>query len=142
MRIGKTKLRVYQTTAIFSMILAVFGFSYNIWRMEVTEKNNSSREACFELLLQLSELEQLVYAAHYDKNKELGNPRNGWIKVGLIGDLSFVTELPVREKAVDLKNVWQSNWSAMEESRVATDKIVDAIDEVRLAVRLVIASLE
>ncbi len=47
---------------IYSLLFALLGFSYNVWRMEVTEENANARTACFELLLVRSELEQLVAA--------------------------------------------------------------------------------
>ena len=39
----ETKLRIYYITATFSLLFAVVGFSYNAWRMEVSEKNNNIR---------------------------------------------------------------------------------------------------
>ena len=64
------RMKVYQATALFSVLFALLGFSYNVWRMEVTEQNSNVRDAAFELLLQLAELEQVVYAAHYDNDLE------------------------------------------------------------------------
>jgi len=39
------KFKAYYFTAVFSMIFAVTGFSYNAWRMEVSEANNNIRTA-------------------------------------------------------------------------------------------------
>ena len=43
----KNKLQLYQLTVIFSVLFALVGFSYNVWRMEVSEQNNNIRTACF-----------------------------------------------------------------------------------------------
>jgi len=68
------RLPLYQVTVIFSVLFALIGFSYNVWRMEVSEENSNIRTACFEMLINLSSLEQLIYAAHYDADKDEGNP--------------------------------------------------------------------
>ncbi len=133
---------VFQTTAIFSMLFALIGFSYNVWRMEITEYNSNMRSASFELLLQLSELEAIVYYAHYDKNPNDGNPRKGWIKVGLISDLSMITEPNVHDAAQALQKTWQANWSHMQQDETSAQAIIQEIDSVRLEVRKLITHLE
>lgn len=100
---GTETINVFQLTAVFSMLFALVGFSYNVWRMEITEYNNNVRSASFELLLQLSELESIIYAAHYDQDVIQGSPRKGWIKVNLIADLSVVTEPDIQTAAEALK---------------------------------------
>ena len=136
------RLKVYQFTAIFSVLFALLGFSYNVWRLELSEQNNSIRIASFEILLQLAELENLVYAAHYDKNTEFGNPRKGWVKVGLINDLSVLTDKSVSEQSIQLKNIWNQHWSSMSEQRVSADVIVQSIDKTRRVVKRQIQTLQ
>lgn len=138
----KTKLKNYYFTAIFGVFFAIVGFSYNTWRMEVSEDNNNIRTAAFETLLVLAEFEQVIYAAHYDKDHENGNPRLGWVKVGLAYDLSMLVGSSVEQKAMDLRAVWQDTWSSMASSREDTDKLVSAISEVREEIKLVLKSLE
>ena len=137
-----TRLKVYQATALFSVLFALMGFSYNVWRMEITERNSSVRESAFELLLQLAELEQVVYAAHYDQDTERGNPRDGWVKVGLINDLSSSCSEAVENSAADLKQVWSDNWSRLAEQREAANAVVAAIDHTRAEVQGVLRSLD
>ncbi|MFT6957463.1 MAG: hypothetical protein ACJAYC_002474 [Halieaceae bacterium] len=125
------RMKWYQATALFSIFFAVVGFSYNVWRMEITEHNSNVREASFETLLQLAELEQLVFAAHYDQDPVAGNPRNGWVKVGLIADLSVSCSSPVNIAAETLRGVWSSSWRKLPTDRMAAEGIVVAIDHVR-----------
>jgi hypothetical protein len=137
-----SKLHLYQVTVIFSVLFALLGFTYNVWRMEVTEENSNIRTASFEVLLTLSSLEQLVYSAHYDGDEQEGNPRKGWVKVGLIEDLSMLTTDSVQAQAADLKTVWTDNWATMMDDRHSADQIVSAIDSTRTELKRVLTSLE
>lgn len=126
-----SKIRINFITALFSLIFAILGFSYNAWRMEVTEDNSNIRTASFEVLKELATLEQIIYALHYDKNNIEGSPRKGWVSVGLINELSVLINNDVHTKAQALKTVWKDNWSTIEDSNQSTELTVDAIEEVR-----------
>ena len=117
------------------MVVAVVGFSYNAWRMELTEDNNNIRTASFEVLTELSELEQVIYAAHYDKNLQDGNPRKAWVKVGLIVDLSSLISAQVEKDASDLKNLWSKNWHLVKDDESVTKKLVVQMDKVRISIK-------
>ena len=136
------KIHLYQTAVIFSLLFALVGFSYNVWRMEASEQNNNIRTACFEILLELSSLEQLVYTAHYDGDVKEGSPRKGWVKVGLVADLSVLTTHSVEKEAIALKNVWGAHWNTMVNNKGSVDRIVGAIDSVRVEIKQVLSSLE
>jgi len=138
----KNKFNLYQATVIFSVLFALLGFSYNVWRMEVSEQNNNIRTACFEILKELSSLEQLVYTAHYDGDLKEGSPRKGWVKVGIISDLSVLTADTVEARAVTLKNVWTAQWKTMINDKNSVSQIVSAIDSVRSEIKLILSSLE
>lgn len=135
------RLQTYQLTVIFSLLFSLMGFSYNVWRMEVTEHNSNVRTACFEMLLELAQLEQLVYAAHYDSDPLLGNPRVGWVKVGLIEDLSSLTNESVKTEAVTLKQVWSEEWQSIAELEDSSMAIVENIDDVRAEIKQLLVSL-
>lgn len=138
---GIETINVFQLTAVFSMLFALVGFSYNVWRMEITEYNNNVRSASFELLLQLSELESIIYAAHYDQDVIQGSPRKGWIKVNLIADLSVVTEPDIQAAAEALKTNWQLNWENVASDENSAMQVVGKIDDTRLKVRQLLVSL-
>ena len=121
-----SKLKLYQLTVLFSVLFALLGFTYNVWRMEVTEENSNIRTASFEILLTLSSLEQLVYSAHYDRDEQEGNPRKDWVKVGLIEDLSMLTTDSIQAQAAALKTVWSGNWGTMMKERDSADQLVTA----------------
>lgn len=99
------------------------------------------RSASFELLLQLSELEGVIYAAHYDQNTVEGNPRKGWIKVNLIADLSMIAEPEVSKSANALKMEWQENWQTLSRDKASAMNLVEAIDNTRDEVRHLLSQL-
>lgn len=138
----QNKVNLYQMAVIFSVLFALVGFSYNVWRMEVSEENNTIRTACFEMLLELSSLEQLIYSAHYDGNIVEGSPRNGWVKIGLIADLSLLTADSIRDTATALKNTWAQHWNSVIDNTDSVTQIVQAIDTVRDSIKLELKMLD
>ena len=140
--ITQKKLVLYQMTAVFSVIFALAGFSYNVWRMEISEKNSNIRTACFEILMELAELEQLIYTAVYDRDIKEGSPRKGWVKVGLINDLSTTVSADVQNKGEALRATWADNWNTMLTDTSAAEKIVRAIEDMRKDIKIVLVSLE
>ena len=138
----QTKLRLYYLTAGFSLIFSLLGFSYNAWRMEVTEDNSNVREAAFEVLKELGELEQLVYVLHYDHDQENGNPRRGWVKVGLIHDLSMLVSVHAETSAMQLKQTWSTQWAHLETDQAANDALVAQIEAVRQQVKADLLALQ
>jgi hypothetical protein len=78
----------------------------------------------------------------YDKDLKEGSPRKGWVKVGLLNDLSVLVSGGVELKAQRLKSVWAEDWSSMIEDPKATQRIIDAADAVRMEIKSVLASLD
>lgn len=138
----KHKLKLFYITSILSMVVAVIGFSYNAWRMELTEDNNNIRTASFEVLTQLSEMEQVIYAAHYDKNMQDGSPRKAWVKVGLIVDLSGLISQQVEMDANELKVLWSENWQLIRDNEATSQKLVAQIDKVRNSIKRDLKNLQ
>jgi hypothetical protein len=138
----QTKYQFYQVALIFSILFSLLCFSYNVWRMEISEQNNTIRTASFEMLVELSSLQQLVYIAHYDGNLDEGSPRKGWVKVGLITDLSVLIDPSVELKADNLTKVWTVSWDNIGHNTASVDDIVIAIDSVREEIKRVLKALE
>lgn len=135
------RLKVYQITSIITILLTLVGFSYNVYRLEQSELNSNIRTSSFEMLKELANLEKIVYAAHYDKDTKLGNPRNGWVKVGVITDLSIICFGTNNNKTDDLKKTWKDNWSTMAQNQDSATKIVKSIDKLRIEIRKVLQNL-
>lgn len=142
MSVLRKKLQTYYFTAILSFIFAVVGFSYNTWRLELSEDNNNIRMASFEVLKNLSELEQNIYASHYDKDAKEGSPRIGWIKIGLINDLSTLINDDVTQKSQWLKESWQVRWALVEQDTQAVEHLIADIEKVRVSIKNVLKTLQ
>ncbi len=135
-------LKAPSTTAIVSLVFAVTGFSYNAWRLEESESNNIVRDAAFEVLTELAEFEQVLYASHYDKNDVEGSPRLGWVKIGLINDLAMLISPDAHASAEQLKSNWGDHWPEVPDDREIVDNLVVDVDAVRAAVKTRLAELE
>ena len=135
------RLRNYYLATIFSVLFAVVGFSYNAWRLEVSEDNYNIRTASFEVLKELAMFEQVLYAAHYDKDLTNGSPRLGWVKIGLIHDLSRLISPEVHQQAKQLRALWQDKWQTLNEDQQSVDLLVKQTDQVRNEINDTLVSL-
>lgn len=131
----------YFVIAILSVILAVAGFTYNTWRLESTEANSNIRMASFTILTKLAELEQVIYHRHYDQDLTEGNPRKGWIMVGLVSDLSVLVNKRVIDRSDTLKLVWSQNWEKIPNDRAAVNTLVNHIENVRTEIKTSLSEL-
>ncbi|TQV87621.1 hypothetical protein [Aliikangiella coralliicola] len=138
----KAKLKIYYFTAIFSVFFAIAGFSYNTWRMEVTEDNNNIRTAAFEVIIVLAELEQVIYAAHYDQNESEGNPRVGWVKVGLASDLSALVGPEIENSMKKVTAEWSDASPYLTDRDTNVKPLIDSITEVRMKIKHVLKTLD
>jgi hypothetical protein len=100
------------------------------------------RVAGIELLLKLGELERVVFFAHYDRDRQAGNPRTGWAYALTPWDLGELTPEPAKTSTVDLVDMWQENWSELGQSDEAASKISDGIDKARIDVLRVLEELD
>ena len=118
--------------ALISIIIAVSSLSYNTWRNEKTEANRNERVAAFEILLKLSELQQVVFHHYYDKDTEdRGNPRTGWTYALTIRDLSRVLRPPLHDNTDQLLETWGDNWEGLEDDQESVENILEAIENTR-----------
>ena len=138
----RNKLQAYSLTALFSVIIAVVGFSYNAWRLENTENNNNIRTAAFETFKALAELEQIIYTLHYDHNTVEGSPRKAWVQVGLIHDLSGIISTDVQDAAGILQQLWQQHWANVVTETASVEVIIKQIDVTRAAIKTTLLSLK
>ncbi len=129
--------------AIISLIIALSSLSYNTWRNEKTEENRNLRNAAFEILLKLGELQQNVFHVHYDRDTDnLGNPRIGWAYALTIRDLSLVLGSPVSDASTQLLAVWGEHWSSLDKNSNSADAILQSIDNTRNETLNLLKSLE
>lgn len=128
--------------AFVSLAVALASFGYTAWRMERSETNLTTRQAAFQLLTALGQMQELVYLAHYDRDAIRGNPRSGWVYVMTINDFSATMPAPVQAHAAALLAAWRDHWEGLMASRDAdADAISDALEACRSSVVAELRSL-
>jgi len=129
----KSQLRS-NAIAIISLVVALSSLSYTAWRTERSERNRTTRQAAFQMLVALGEMKQVVYHGHYDHDAVRGNPRTGWVYVETIRDFSSAMPEPVPLKAEALMQSWQKHWEGIGTRDEDADAVTDALDDCRAAV--------
>lgn len=137
------------SVALISLAVALTSLAYNTWRNERTEANRNVRTTGVQLLLKLSELDQVVFFARYDQDTEIrGNPRVGWALALTIRDLGRLTQEPAIGSSESLLAVWGDQWrplsqgQAEAERAAAADEISAAIERLREDISTVLAELD
>ncbi len=128
--------------AIISLVVALSALLYTAWRNEQSEWNWNVRVAGFEMLVNLAELQRIVYLNHYDGDASEGNPRKGWVRVLLLRDLGEIMPDPLPGQTEKLLGVWQASWSGIGNDQVAVGRIEQSVDETRAAVLARLSMLE
>ena len=120
--------------AVISLVVAVTALMYTTWRNEATEANRNIREAGFEMIVHIGELQRISYLAHYDRDTVGGNPRKGWTEVLVLKDLAMLMPGDVESSAGRLADAWEANWSGLGTERSSVEAIDDAIDDLRMSI--------
>jgi hypothetical protein len=129
--------------AIISLLVALSTLSYSTWRNEKSEDNRNHRQAAFEILIKLNELQQVVFHRRYDMDEQdRGNPRLGWSIVLTINDLAQLLEQPLPAEAEGLRKLWGRNWERLGDSQESVDEVLGGVDSMRVEVQLLLKSLE
>ncbi|MGV6827230.1 MAG: hypothetical protein ACWA5Q_09650 [bacterium] len=128
--------------AIISLVVAVTSLSYAAWRNEVTEANRNVRTAGFEMLMNLGDLQRIVYLGHYDRDPIAGNPRKGWVRVMILRDLGTIMPDPLPRESSLLIETWKTNWQGIGNDPVAVDAIEEQIETLRQAVLNTLKTIE
>ncbi len=123
----------FHSVAIISLITAIIGVSFNIVQTRWIEENATKRDATFESLLALGELQEIVHFAHYKNDFEAGDPIAGWSRVLMVNDLAMLLQPENSEHCRNLKSVWQAHFDSLrqpESEKAVSDAIALAREEV------------
>lgn len=121
--------------SLISLVVALSALSYNTWRNERSEYNRNIRNAGFEVLLHIGEIQRIIYLAHYDKDTNRGNPRSGWVEVLVIRDLCQLMPATVNQAADGLYDSWSKHWDILgTNSDIGVADIDHKINQLRIKV--------
>lgn len=120
--------------AIISLITALSGVFYDTWRDHRNEMNENARNAAFEVLKSLGELQTIVNYAHYDGDRDKGHPIEGWKHVLLIRDLSYLLPKQNQQKSEALYQTWQEDWESLMVSDASEQRISQQVASARLCI--------
>jgi hypothetical protein len=115
--------------SFFIMLIAFSSFAYSIYRADINQQNNISREAGFQLLKELNQL-QLITDKELYGNKNQERFIDGWSNVMMIGDLSVYFEKNVQSRFVSLEAVWKKNFESLEHKK-SNEKVSTEIKKMR-----------
>lgn len=128
--------------ALISLITALSGLYYNNWRDHQNERNHNMRNAAFEVLKDLGELQTIVNYAHYDEDVSKGNPIEGWKYAIQVRDLSHLLSRDSQLQGRQLYQVWQKDWAALGQNKHSEQRISQQISVTRDTVLATIHAIE
>lgn len=131
------------TVALISLAIAVTSLGYNTWRNEASEHNRNQRVISIEILLMLSELQQVILDRRYGKEEDgKSSLRRGWVMALTIRDISMIATGAVPGSADRLFEVWQRDSGSLRSSDDAKNRIESALEEIRRDTHDILRSLD
>jgi hypothetical protein len=128
--------------AIISLMVALSSLFYAAWRNEVTEDQRTVRQAGFEILRNLGELQIIADHAHFTGDALQGNPVTGWGRVLMIRDLARLMPASAQQHAGILHQTWEKEWQGLGENSASNERITAAINTCREETARILASLD
>ncbi len=129
--------------ALISLAIAVTSLGYNTWRNEASEHNRNQRVVSIEILLMLSELQQVILDRRYGKESEgKSNLRKGWVIALTIRDISMIADGGVPESAERLFSTWEDESGSLGSSDEAKERIENALKALRRDTQDILRNLD
>ncbi len=128
--------------ALISLVVAITSLAYNTYRNELTEANRTVRQAGFEMIAELSELQQVMLFARYHQNDNRGDITVGWTHVLALRDISLAMPKEIKRLSNHLYKIWQENNADIAASNPAAYEAIDKeIDQLKVEILDVITAL-
>ncbi len=129
--------------ALISLAIAVTSLGYNTWRNEASEHNRNQRVVSIQILLMVSELQQVILDRRYGKESEgKSNLRKGWVIALTIRDISMIAEGGVPESAERLFSTWEDESGSLGSSDEAKERIENALKALRRDTQDILRNLD
>ncbi len=130
------------TVAIISLIVALSSLGYNTYRNELTEANRTVRQAGFEMIAELSELQQVMLFARFQKGDARGDTTVGWAHVLALRDFSLAMPKNIQDRANHFYKIWQENNQDISAADDSAYTVIDnEIDQIKAEILDVISAL-
>ncbi|MDT8439015.1 MAG: hypothetical protein RQ729_08420 [Wenzhouxiangellaceae bacterium] len=142
------------SVALISLALAAISLGYNTWRNETTEIQRNWRQASFQVLVELGELNQIVLYRRYfqapgdraepDAAQAINRVQDaqtwvaGWGKVTMIRDLTSFMPEPLASHGSELFDRWSTHAARLDDQdpanrRAAERALLETIETLRAA---------
>lgn len=128
--------------AIVSLVIAIIALSYNTWRDEASEQHRNIRAAEFEMLKELSELQEIIDYAYLHQDAQRGDLGKGLAHVLFIRDLASLTPEPVTKSAESLLLAWNGNSEKLASNKEAGAELSEQVLNTRRSVLESLRSLK
>lgn len=132
----------HDVVAIVSLMVALSGLFYDTWRDHHNQVNLNKRNAAFELLRDLAELQTVVNYSHFEEDHQRGNPIDGWKYVLLVRDLSHLLPHDTMQQSQTLYDVWADEWENLGKNNESEQHIGNQIAAARANVLMTIDELQ
>ncbi len=146
------------SVALISLMTAVIALSYNTWRNETTESQRNIRQASFQVLESLGDLQEVADYRYYYFPFEGGQSGEGELRLRGYGSVTMVRDLmnlmppPAPVASDKLFRLWNEHVNALteldraghhtEKAKTAEKELATAIKQARAAVIHVLKKLD
>ena len=128
--------------AIVSLVIAIIALSYNTWRDETSEQHRNIRAAEFEMLKELSELQETIDYAYLRQDPQHGDLGKGLAHVLFIRDLASLAPEPVTSSSEALLLAWNGNSEKLASNKEAGAALSEQVLNTRRTVLESLRSLK
>jgi hypothetical protein len=146
------------SVALISLMTAVIALSYNTWRNETTESQRNIRQASFQVLESLGDLQEVADYRYYYFPFEGGQSGEGELRLRGYGSVTMVRDLmnlmppPAPAASDKLFRLWNAHVNTLteldgeghhtENAKSAENELATAIKQARAAVIHVLKKLD
>lgn len=146
------------SVALISLSVALIGLSYNTWRNETSESQRNIRQAAFQVIESLGELQEVADFRYYYFPFERSGSNEGELRLRGYGSVTMVRDLmnlmpaPAPVASDKLFRLWNEHVNALAEldgegqhtaaAQTAEKELTAVIKQTRVAVIEVLKKLE
>ncbi len=134
------------SVALISLTVALVSLGYNTWRNETSELHRNWRQAAFEVVIEVNDLQQITLYRRYFHGRE-DHPFvpvrhaetwvTGWGKAAAIRDLTSILPDPLPARGRALHETWSASVGQLDNvdraARKAEQDMLEALDDTRQA---------